>query len=85
MELYARTYLTENEHWIINESIGTYCNLEGLNLHYYRKLKEGHIPMWREFKVSGERGKVLEFVDEYDTVIDNRWRGKSLLEIHLLR
>lgn len=54
-QLYFRLSLTENEHYIVNDMFYRKCNELGLNLMYYRKLKNGHIPSIREVKVVGEK------------------------------
>jgi len=74
MEMYCRTYLTENEHFIVHDQIAEYAKKNNVVLQYYRKMKNGHRPMWREFKVSGDRGSLLKLAEEFKTAIDNRWR-----------
>lgn len=78
MELYAKSYLTETEHEIVSAEIGTYCYLEGLRLHYYRKPEFAcRCTMWREFKVSGSKDKVARFEEEHSDVINRVWRDNE--------
>lgn len=60
-ELYSCIHLTENEHYIVEDDFQKKCDELGLALVYYRKLKEGHVPMYREFKVKGERLSLNQF------------------------
>ena len=53
-QLYFRLSLTENEHEIVNGMFVEQCQILGVSLLYYRKLKNGHIPCIREVKVVGE-------------------------------
>ena len=50
-DIYFCLDLTESEHEIISSELSEVCATNGLELVYYRKLKEGHIPMIREIKV----------------------------------
>lgn len=52
-EIYFCLNLTENEHYIVEDMIRKECNRLDCQLKYYRQLKEGHIPMYREVKVCG--------------------------------
>jgi hypothetical protein len=66
-EFYGCLNLTEAEHYIIEEELKRLCNDNCLTLHYYRKLKEGHVPCYREFKVSGHKlnmSKLDEYIEE---------------------
>ena len=51
-DFYFCLYLTESEHSFVQQEISEYCTENNLNLMYYRKLKDGHIPMYREVKVT---------------------------------
>jgi hypothetical protein len=53
-ELYFRLRLTEEEHYIVEDEILSFCKDNDINLKYYRKIKTGHIPMIREVKVQGD-------------------------------
>ena len=58
-EYYFNLNLTENEHFIVEGDLLDFCNKNDLTLLYYRKLKTGHVPMWREVKViSKEKGGI---------------------------
>jgi hypothetical protein len=54
-------HLTENEHYIAEWDFQEKCEVLGLTIVYYRKLKEGHVPMYREIKVKGERLAINQF------------------------
>lgn len=60
-ELYFCLYLTESEHWIVENDINKMCGYLNLRLCYYRELKEGHIPMFREIKISGNGTSIKRF------------------------
>ena len=53
-ELYFCLHLTESEHYIVEDQIKNFCVNNDLTLKYYRKFKNGHIPMYREIKVIGK-------------------------------
>lgn len=61
-QLYFRLSLTENEHYIVNDMLAEKCRALGVDLVYYRKLKNGHIAGIREVKVVGEK---LYRVEQY--------------------
>ena len=66
--------LTENEHYIVANEIFSWCQQNGCHLVYYRKLKNGHIPMIREVKIASETnlGKFKSFMKQYkDYIIDH--------------
>lgn len=81
-ELYFTLTLTENEHYIVNDMIETFCKNSGLELKYYRKFKIGHIPGEREIKVTGNNSDLIKFakfcISEYligkDGNFPNYWR-----------
>lgn len=51
-EIYFCLYLTSNEHECVEQEIREFCQSnEGYELVYYRQLKDGHIPMYREVKI----------------------------------
>lgn len=53
-EFYFQMCLTECEHEIVEDMVRKVCNDNNLELIYYRELKSGHIPTYREIKVRGE-------------------------------
>lgn len=57
-ELYFCLHLTENEHYIVADDLRNECDRLGLEMKYYRKLKDGHVPMHRETKIVGDRLKI---------------------------
>jgi len=75
-QCYGRAYLTESEHSFAEDEIRKFCVQHKLRFFYYRQLKHGHQPMWREFKIEGPRGLLKKFDDEFCTlkIIDNSWR-----------
>lgn len=63
MDLYFCLYLTENEHYCVESAMREEAGVLGLRFHYYRELKDGHVPMHREVKLDGTRGQVGAFKD----------------------
>ena len=59
-ELYFCLHSTENEHYVIADELKKKCKEFGLQLIYYRELKEGHIPMCREVKIVGAKLWAME-------------------------
>ena len=70
-ELYFTTRLTESEHSIVKYLIEEECPKRNLELVYYRKFKEGHVPMYRECKIKGKKYKILEMLDSLKLEYDN--------------
>jgi len=60
-ELYFCLHLTENEHDIVEHNIKEESEKLGLELKYYRRLKDGHVPMYREVKVVGPKLSINQF------------------------
>lgn len=60
MEIYFCLHLTSTEHNIVQHDLTQECSKLGCKLHYYRQLKDGHIPMYREVKISGEPPQVRQ-------------------------
>ncbi len=82
-ELYFCMYLTESEHWVMQTYIEECLKDCKAELKYYRKLKDGHIPMHREIKIVGEKS-AIQFIKrwlvdkKYDIdVVANPHRVKS--------
>lgn len=64
-EIYFCLYLTENEHFIIENELKNVCNKLNLKLQYYRKLKDGHVPTYREVKIIGDNiNKIKKYIKE---------------------
>ena len=63
-EFYFTIFLTENEHAIVKKMMEDYCKdkSNGVELYYYRKFKEGHVPGYREVKVVGNIKKFKLFL-----------------------
>ena len=57
-ELYFCIHLTENEHWLLECDLLKQCRKWGCDLKYYRKLKDGHVPMYREAKLIGTKEQI---------------------------
>lgn len=69
-ELYFCLCLTENEHYIVKEELQELCNKFNLQLKYYRELKEGHIPTYREVKIIGKDiNKIKKYIKESDVSV----------------
>jgi hypothetical protein len=53
-----------------------FCEQNGLKLVYYRKFKQGHIPMYREVKVRGPHAFPLmkQFLDKENFPVANYHR-----------
>jgi hypothetical protein len=67
-QFYSQIRATEEEHIVIEDAINEFCMQNpDVKLLYYRKLKKGHVPMYRELKVQGCVYKFLNFL--YDTDI----------------
>jgi len=75
MEIYARSYCTENEHEVLENMLQQYCKEHNLIINYYRKLKSGHQSMWREWKISGSRGEIFKLSETFKGDINNEWRS----------
>ena len=57
-ELYFCFVNTESDHFGLSQMLLDQCELHGCELRYYRELKDGHIPMWREVKLVGPKEKL---------------------------
>jgi hypothetical protein len=88
-EFYGCLNLTENEHYIIKDELEKFCKANVLVLHYYRKLKRGHVPCYREFKVSGhslhmslldkflEEHKLFEHMERNPNTIEEKRKNEK--------
>ena len=74
-EYYFCLYLTENEHFIVNDLIQDFCDKNDLELKYYRKFKLGHIPMYREAKVIGKN------LYKFKKFLDDEFISNNIIEI----
>lgn len=63
-EMYFCLYLTENEHYIVQDQLALKCLCEGWKLMYYRELNEGHVPMYREVKIFGHRSMFERYMNQ---------------------
>jgi hypothetical protein len=61
--LYGCFDLTEDEHFIVEDMLQKKCDEIGAKLIYYRKLKDGHVPCIREFKISGEKWMLYQMIN----------------------
>ena len=77
-EMYARSCCTENEHHLLQDKLMKYCLENKIELVYYRKLKKGHQPCWREWKVKGHRGAVFKLAEAFKDEINSEWRHRNV-------
>ena len=70
-EIYFTTYLTETEHDIVHLLLKEQCDKRNLELIYYRKFKEGHVPMYRECKIKGNLGEISKAIFEIELETGN--------------
>ena len=64
-EFYFCLVLTENEHYIVEDMLKNICLKYDCKLKYYRKLKEGHMPTYREIKIVGKNiGHIKKYMSE---------------------
>lgn len=81
-EFFFTLSLTENEHDFVDAMVREKCQHLGMKFHYYRKFKEGHVPMQREVKVEGTRLQIAQFraflEDEYIHIGNYHSKAKEL-------
>ncbi len=70
-ELYFTLCLTENEHYIVEDMIRDFALKNNINVIYYRKFKNGHVPTHRECKIKGNIGKFKNFLRKERVLIEN--------------
>lgn len=66
-ELYFCLKLTETEHDTVSCDLSQECKRYNCYLVYYRKLKDGHVPMYREIKIRGHKNgisRILNFIEK---------------------
>lgn len=63
-ELFFTQYLTENEHYIVEDVIRQTANELNCEVKYYRKLKQGHVPGYRECKIIGQSVNLNELIEK---------------------
>lgn len=68
---YFTTSATENEHFFIEEFLREALEKDGYKLLYYRKFKNGHVPMKREAKTNAPRWVVLDICREQGLDIES--------------
>lgn len=68
------TYLTENEHDIVEDMIKSECVKRNFDFQYYRKFQDGHVPLYRECEINNSREDVVKMLD--DLGIDF-WRHRN--------
>ena len=78
-EFYFTTSATECEHTFIESLLEEFCRVNDFELVYYRKFKNGHVPMQREIKIKGKSrnliyAKLIEWNEHED-------RGGCSIEI----
>jgi hypothetical protein len=57
---YFCLYLTENEHFIVEDQLRDLCIEHEWELVYYRQLKDGHWPCYREVKIKGDNNRYIK-------------------------
>ena len=75
-EKYFCLELTEEEHCVVENEILKICLRYNGELKYYRKLKEGHFPCYREVKIVAEKENLNTIVYEI-TRKENAFLGLS--------
>jgi hypothetical protein len=70
-ELYFCLKLTENEHYIVEDMLQAKCQELNCKLLYYRKLKDGHVPMYREVKIIGNNINKIKVFLSQEMIEDN--------------
>lgn len=75
--------LTENEHYIVEDEIKAVLDefTNDCNLVYYRKLKDGHVPMIREIKIQGSKSSI----DFFKRWIQNYPKPSQALINHIVK
>lgn len=69
-ELYFCLELTENEHYIVENELTDLCLKYDLKMPYYRRLKDGDIPCFREIKITGKKiGMIKKWIEKNKMVI----------------
>lgn len=81
-EFFFTTYLTENEHDAIKNMISNWCAVNESHMLYYRKFKNGHVPMWRECKISGKVGEFINWLKEEKIWYNNYHKDIKFIEEH---
>lgn len=77
-EIYFCLRLTEKEHFIVEEEIKKVCLQYNATLKYYRQLKEGHVPLYREVKIVAEKENLNRVIHEI-TRKENSFLGLTFL------
>ena len=70
-DFYFTTYLTENEHYIVEDIIREECKKRNFEVEYYRKFKNGHVPMYRECKINAPKNQVVAMLEELGIDFEN--------------
>jgi len=73
-ELYSLVQAIENEHCCIEKIVRDFCAIRGMDCVYYRKLKRGHVPTFREFKI---RGNELVARQLHNMRFESRKKGRD--------
>lgn len=70
-EIYCILQLTENEHYVVEDMLRKKCLELNIHVAYYRNMKNGHIPLLREFKVIGDKlWRFWNWMKEDDVYLD---------------
>lgn len=73
-ELYFCLHLTENEHYLVEDELRGKAQEYGAEMMYYRVLKEGHVPMYREVKFRGDKpaiNRLKKYIKSWDYCMMN--------------
>lgn len=79
-ELYFCIKLTEEEHNQREKILKEECERIGAKLTYWRKLIDGHVPLFREVRLTGTQHQMLEinkFINGklwYKNMMKNPWK-----------
>ena len=69
-EIYERIFGTDAEHHMIEHLMRDYCLRKGINLLWYRKIKNSNNPKWREIKLQGDQDALSRFLKNFENEIN---------------
>lgn len=78
-EIYFTPYGNESDHSAIESILRKKCAELGCSMSYYRKFKNGHVPLWRECKIKGKLPELYKVCEDIDGQI-NYFHVKSCVE-----
>lgn len=71
-DLYFCIKLNEVDHTNCEKELKEECERLGAKFHFWRKLVDGHVPLFREVKVTGTQHQVQE-VNKF--LVQKRWHN----------